>query len=221
MRTREVVDRDGNIRVLTTRRYKMRNRRYRNRFRRGISIYYLPPLGIALAPDVYVVDSSRASLDLYIDTFLAPPVVPIARRYTMPEIVEDPEIRAMVRSVNIDTIIFASGSAEIPFSQLDKLDDLADAIWETLEEDPDQVFLVAGHTDAVGSDLSNLELSEERAATVLAELVEEYGIPAENLEAVGYGEQYLRIQTYGSEPLNRRVVVRAIGALLDPNSQRN
>jgi len=218
---REVIGRDGQVRVVTSRRYRVRHRRYRNRFRRGISIYYLPPVGIALAPSVYVVDSSRASFDVYVDTFLAPPVVPVTRRYTIDEIVEDPEIRAKVRSVSIDTIIFASGSAEIPFSQLDKLDDLADAIWQTLEEDPDQIFLIAGHADAVGSDASNLELSEERAAAVQAELIEEYGIPAENLEAVGYGEQYLRIQTTGPEPLNRRVVVRAIGALLYPDSQPN
>ena len=40
------------------------------------------------------------------------------------------------------------------------------------------------------------------------------GIPADNLEAVGYGEQYLLVQTQGPERRNRRVTIRAVGDLL-------
>lgn len=201
-------------RYARSRRHVVRTRRYRNRFHRGRSIYYLPPAGVALAASLYALDSSRASYDDYYDTFMAPPVRRLPRHYTLNDIVTDPEVRGAVRSVNIDIITFASGSARIPPSQLYKLEDLADAIHATLRRRPDEVFLIAGHTDAVGPFDENLYLSQSRAAAVLEALVETFDVPEENLESVGYGEQYLRIDTDGPDRRNRRVVVRAIGALL-------
>jgi outer membrane protein OmpA-like peptidoglycan-associated protein len=47
---------------------------------------------------------------------------------------------------------------------------------------------VEGHTDSQGNDASNLDLSQRRANTVRQRLVQEEGIAAERLEAVGYGE---------------------------------
>ena len=116
--------------------------------------------------------------------------------------------------MDLDIIEFDFGSAELSAAAIEKLEDLADAILEVIEQDPTQVFLIAGHTDAVGSFEKNLELSEERAANVQEVLISEYGVPAENLEAVGYGEQYLLINTSRPERRNRRVVVRSIGSLL-------
>ena len=214
VRERRIRDRQGRIHRARSRRYWVRKRRYRNRFRRGVSVYYLPPLGVHLPPDRYFVDSSRGSYGLYLDTFRAPPVVPLRRNYTLEEVVEDPEVRGLVRGINIDTITFGFGSAEIREGQLAKLEDLADAILSVLDDDPDEKFLIAGHTDAVGGFESNLALSEDRAAAVQDLLVEEFGVPARNLESVGYGEQYLRVQTDGPEQRNRRVTVRAIGSLL-------
>ncbi|MGI9478585.1 MAG: OmpA family protein, partial [Hyphomicrobiaceae bacterium] len=201
-------------RAINGRRHVIRDRRYRNRFRRGRSIYYLPPAGIALAAGLYALDSSRASHDDYVGTFMAPPVRALPRRYSLDDIMTDPEVRAAVRSVNIDVLTFASGSARIPAGQLGRLEDLADAIHATLRRRPDEVFLIAGHTDAVGSFETNLDLSKSRAAAVQQALVDEFNVPPENLESVGYGEQYLRIDTDGPDRRNRRVVVRAIGALL-------
>ncbi len=201
-------------RYARSRRHVVQARRYRNRFHRGRSIYYLPPAGVALAASLYALDSSRASYDDYYDTFMAPPVRRLPRHYSLSDIVADPGIRGAVRSVNIDIITFYSGSARIPAGQLHKLEDLADAIHATLRRRPDEVFLIAGHTDAVGSFATNLNLSQRRAAAVLDALVETFEVPEENLESVGYGEQYLRIDTDGPDRRNRRVVVRAIGALL-------
>src|SRR5690606_11555686 len=148
------------------------------------------------------------------ETLIAPPVVKIQRRYTIEEIVDDPEIRSAVRSVDIDSINFASGEAEIPTSEYGKLAALAEAMKRIIDANPNEVFLIEGHTDAVGSDESNLELSELRAESVLIALVDEFGIPEENLETVGYGEQYLLVDTQASEPRNRRVVVRRITELV-------
>ncbi len=199
---------------MRSRRYWVRNRRNRNRFRRGRSIYYLPPAGAALALGAYLVSSSNAGYDTYLNTFLAPPVVDVDERYTLEEIVEDPAVRAKVRSVNLDAVNFASGSSSLSEAQYERLEEIADAMLAVIEKRPDEVFLIAGHTDAVGSFESNLELSEARAASVQEALVVEYGVPAENLESVGYGEQYLLVNSQGSSRANRRVTVRAIGSLM-------
>ena len=76
------------------------------------------------------------------------------------------------------------------------------------------MFLIEGHTDAVGSDVDNLSLSDRRAACVAEILSETFGVPPENLVTQGYGEQFLKIHTPGPEPLNRRVDVRRIGPLM-------
>ncbi len=209
-----VRDLRGDWYYVRSRRYWIRDRRYRNRFRDGFSIYVLPPLGVALALGTYYVLSSEASYDTYLDTFLAPPVRPLRRRYTLDEVIYDPEVRAYMRSVNIDTINFAPGSDEISPANIDRLEDIADAMLATLEQRPNERFLIAGHTDATGPAETNLDLSERRALAVQQALVELFGVPGDRLEAVGYGEQYLRVNTLGPDPRNRRVVIRAIGSLL-------
>ena len=49
-------------------------------------------------------------------------------------------------------------------------------------------LVLEGHTDSVGSDKYNMSLSDRRAKAVKAKLVADYGIPAERVSAVGYGE---------------------------------
>ena len=68
-----------------------------------------------------------------------------------------------------------------------------------LEQNPAETFLIEGHTDAVGSDLSNLALSDQRAESVAYALTRVYGIPAENLATQGYGERYLKVNTQAAE----------------------
>ena len=75
-------------------------------------------------------------------------------------------------------------------------------------------FLVAGHTDAVGSAASNQILSEDRAEALKWALVEEFGIPERALETVGYGEEYLLVPTEREEWRNRRVTLRRIDEFL-------
>jgi outer membrane protein OmpA-like peptidoglycan-associated protein len=82
------------------------------------------------------------------------------------------------------------------------------------------MFLIEGHTDAVGSDESNLVLSDRRAESVARLLSDRFGVPPENLVTQGYGERYLKIQTQAAEPLNRRVTVRRITPLVAPVALR-
>ena len=53
---------------------------------------------------------------------------------------------------------------------------------------PETRFRVAGYTDAAGSDAYNQKLSERRAAAVTQRLVDDYGVPADRLESIGFGE---------------------------------
>src|SRR5690606_1725449 len=119
-------------------------------------------------------------------------------------------LRARMRSVNLNTINFAFGSWEVDDQAFDKLAEVARAMNRALDRNPDEIFLIEGHTDAVGSDEDNLTLSDRRAETVAIILTEEFGVPAENLTTQGYGEQYLLVDTQEAERRNRRVTVRRI-----------
>jgi len=68
-------------------------------------------------------------------------------------------------------------------------------------------FVVAGHTDAVGSEPYNLDLSERRADTIKRFLTEKYGINGADLVTVGYGESKPKDASAPTDPINRRVQV--------------
>jgi outer membrane protein OmpA-like peptidoglycan-associated protein len=105
-------------------------------------------------------------------------------------------------------------------SQAKTLRTVADAMRKILDKDPGETFFIEGHTDAVGSDRSNLVLSDERAESVAVLLTEVYGIPAENLVTQGYGERFLKIRTQEPEEENRRVTIRRVTPLVRPVAQR-
>ncbi|MCI5076128.1 OmpA family protein [Oricola sp.] len=71
----------------------------------------------------------------------------------------------------------------------------------------DIVFLVSGHTDAVGSDAYNQDLSERRAKSVKAFLTETFLIETDRLIAVGYGEEQLKNTYDPAAAENRRVTI--------------
>lgn len=52
----------------------------------------------------------------------------------------------------------------------------------------DTVVTVEGHTDSQGSDAYNQKLSQSRADSVKASLITKYGIGADRVKAIGYGE---------------------------------
>ena len=141
---------------------------------------------------------------------------PVERVYSVDEVKYSARIRDKVRRIDLDTITFETGSAEIDRDQAQTLREVAKAIGDILERDPGETFLIEGHTDAVGSDESNLVLSDERAESVANVLTELFNIPAENLTTQGYGERYLKIDTEGEERENRRVTIRRITPLVRP-----
>jgi outer membrane protein OmpA-like peptidoglycan-associated protein len=68
-------------------------------------------------------------------------------------------------------------------------------------------FVVAGHTDAIGSDGFNQDLSERRADTIKRYLVEKYNISSTDVVTVGYGKTKLKNAQNPTDPINRRVQV--------------
>jgi outer membrane protein OmpA-like peptidoglycan-associated protein len=68
-------------------------------------------------------------------------------------------------------------------------------------------FVVAGHTDAIGSDAYNQDLSERRADTIKHYLIEKFGIAGTDLVTVGYGKTRPKDPNAPMDPINRRVEV--------------
>ncbi len=162
----------------------------------------------------YIVEPSSADIDTVYDTIVADPVDEIDRTYTLNQILVNANLRAYMPRIDIDTITFRTGSSEIPEYQLDRLDEIGAAMEEAINENPNEVYLIEGHTDATGSEIGNLMLSDERAAAVANALTDYYDIPPENLVTQGYGEQFLKVDTLGPNARNRRVAIRRVTPLL-------
>lgn len=75
-------------------------------------------------------------------------------------------------------------------------------------------FLIAGHTDAKGSEQYNQRLSEARAKAARDHLIFFYDIDPSRLQAVGYGKSRLVAPNQPDSPANRRVQIINLG----PNS---
>jgi outer membrane protein OmpA-like peptidoglycan-associated protein len=185
-----------------------------DRFRRREYFVELAPPRIVIPAAKYVVNMERASAPDLIEALVSPPLEPLERAYTLDEIRYSYGLRARMRSIDLDTITFEFNSWEVTPDQVGRLEAAAAAIRDVIARNPNEVFLIEGHTDAVGSDEDNLSLSDRRAEAVAVVLTENFQIPAENLTTQGYGKQFLKIQTPAAERQNRRVTVRRITPLL-------
>ncbi len=203
------LDRDGREVVIID---NTRRDRPRDRFSDEIVVLERPALRIPR--ERYIVDAERADEDLIYETIVAPPLAPLPRRYTLDEVRYSPDLRAQMRSVDIDSVTFETGSWDVAPGQAQRLSIIADSIRRALQRSPNEVFLVEGHTDAVGSDIDNLSLSDRRAQSVAEILTKDFGVPPENLTTQGYGEQYLKVNTQDAARENRRVTLRRITPLL-------
>jgi len=155
------------------------------------------------------------------DQLTAAPLEPLPRRYSRHQVVEEPdfvmnleEVREAMPSIELDTITFGFNEAFVREEEIFDLDRIARMIESVVAAHPDEIFMIEGHTDAVGSDGYNLRLSRQRALAVKAALTRYYLIPPESLATVGLGERYLKIWTPEAEEENRRVTVRRVTPLV-------
>ncbi|MBU9696409.1 OmpA family protein [Rhodobacteraceae bacterium HSP-20] len=138
----------------------------------------------------------------------------LGRSFSLRQIREIPEVRALAATVDVNNITFDTGSAAIKAQQAESLAALGRLMRSMIDENPNEMFLIEGHTDAVGSASLNLTLSDRRAESVALALTEYFDVPPENLVVQGYGESELRVPTQEAERQNRRVAVRIITPLL-------
>ena len=95
-----------------------------------------------------------------------------------------------VEKIEIGTVIileginFEKGKATIT---MDSEEILRTGALKTMEDNPEIVVEISGHTDSDGSDSYNQQLSQDRANSVKQWLVE-HGINGDRIETVGYGE---------------------------------
>lgn len=108
-------------------------------------------------------------------------------------------------SVPLDDLIFESGSAALGKGDFASLDALA----AYLAANPARIVALVGHTDASGALAGNVALSTARAASVRDRLVNEYGVPAQQVTAEGVGYLAPRATNLTAEgrAKNRRVEV--------------
>ncbi|MDZ4134798.1 MAG: OmpA family protein [Paracoccaceae bacterium] len=144
----------------------------------------------------------------------------LGRSFSLRQIREYPQVRALAPTIDVESITFDTGSAAIRAAEAGKLSKLGRLMAEMVAENPTEMFLIEGHTDAIGSEAANLALSDRRAESLALALNEYFGVPPENLVVQGYGEAELRIDTQANEPLNRRAAVRIITPLLQRLASR-
>jgi OOP family OmpA-OmpF porin len=86
--------------------------------------------------------------------------------------------------------------------------DELNAVANAMKVHEDITLVLEGHTDSRASDSYNQDLSERRAKAVKAKIVEDYGIDASRISAVGYGESRPVADngTVEGRARNRRVV---------------
>jgi len=73
---------------------------------------------------------------------------------------------------------------------------------------PDAEGVIEGHTDSIGTEKYNLRLSQKRADNVRLYLIKNFGVKAERIKAIGYGESkpIADNKTKEGRQSNRRVI---------------
>ncbi len=221
--TRTIVERPDGTQVVTIRDATgrvLRRAQYDDRGRELVLIDDLEPEEVVVIRDLPKPRKARVVIstqdeDAELKLALAESdVAKVGRKFSLRQIREIPEVRALAATIDVDAITFDSGSSAIRATEADDLADLGRLMQDIIDRNPREMFLIEGHTDATGSAALNLALSDRRAESVALALTEYFDIPPENMVIQGYGETELRIDTLANEKRNRRVAVRIIGPLL-------
>lgn len=107
----------------------------------------------------------------------------------------------------LDNIFFDTGSAELRNESDIELGKLT----EMLKRNPKLTVEISGHTDDVGNDMANLELSNRRAGAVVTYLKSK-GVSPDRLVAKGYGESQPKVKndSEANRQLNRRIELKVL-----------
>jgi outer membrane protein OmpA-like peptidoglycan-associated protein len=108
-------------------------------------------------------------------------------------------------TIDLHEVFFEFNSAAVTDEAKPQLRELGAAL-----SDPrlkGSIISIGGHTDAVGSDAFNQNLSERRAATIKWYLVDNFKLPPANFHSVGYGKRRPKNKADVFAPENRRVEI--------------
>ena len=126
------------------------------------------------------------------------------RSLSLSERQEIAELAATKPKIDLE-IQFEYNSADISKNSVNAVQELGKALSDASLKG--STFVVAGHTDAIGGEAYNQDLSERRADTIKKYLVQNYGLNGTDLVTVGYGKTKLKDAANGADPINRRVQV--------------
>jgi outer membrane protein OmpA-like peptidoglycan-associated protein len=126
------------------------------------------------------------------------------RSLSLGERQEIAEIAATKPKIDLE-IRFDYNSADISKSSMPAVQELGKALSDASLKG--SAFVVAGHTDAIGSEAYNQDLSERRADTIKKYLTEKFGLNGSDLVTVGYGKSQPKDPNAPLDPVNRRVQV--------------
>jgi outer membrane protein OmpA-like peptidoglycan-associated protein len=109
-------------------------------------------------------------------------------------------------TVDVYSIYFSFNSDQLRDESEPTLRDIA----EVLRRHPGWTLRVNGHTDGIGGDDFNLDLSKRRATAVKSALLKRYGIAQDRLDTAGFGESQPRDtnDTMEGRARNRRVELK-------------
>ena len=126
------------------------------------------------------------------------------RSLSLGERQEIAELAATRPKIDLE-IQFDYNSADISKNSVNAVEELGKALSDASLKG--STFVVAGHTDAIGGEAYNQDLSERRADTIKKYLTEKYGLAGSNLVTVGYGKTRPKDANAPMDPANRRVQV--------------
>ena len=126
------------------------------------------------------------------------------RSLSLGERQEIAEIASTKPKIDLE-IRFDYNSADISNSSMPAVQELGKALADASLKG--STFVVAGHTDAIGGEAFNQDLSERRADTIKKYLTEKYGLNGSDLVTVGYGKTQPKDPNAPMDPINRRVQV--------------
>lgn len=132
-----------------------------------------------------------------------PPVIESKKENV--EKTKNQEIKTIPEPIILDNLLFETASAKLKDDEIPDLDKIV----TYLQNQPELKAVIEGHTDNIGSDQSNLTLSNNRAKSVIEYLVLK-GIAINRLTPKGYGasQPIANNSTSEGRAKNRRVVIR-------------
>ncbi|MEP2670179.1 MAG: OmpA family protein [Cyclobacteriaceae bacterium] len=137
-------------------------------------------------------DTIQKNMEVIVDSIIVPVAVPSA-----PVLKQD-------SLITLSEFLFETNSYKLKEAQLDALD----SIGQFLLLNPTLVAMVSGHTDNVGRESYNLELSTMRAE-VVAEYLINHGVDEDQVSFAGFGSSKPigENKTEGGRGRNRRVEI--------------